>query len=96
MADPGVPPMWATPPLRSDIPHRRRRAAGEALRVHCRRWPEAPPKGLAAVAHELGLRSRRAQGLEDEITDPVVLDLVARLVVLVTSTDEAPHAGVPP
>jgi hypothetical protein len=96
MADLGGPSTSATPSVRSGIPHRRRRAAGELPRVHRRRRPAAPPVDVAAVAHELAVRSRRAQGLPDEVTDPVVLDLVAKLVVLAMSTDEASHTGVPP
>jgi hypothetical protein len=39
------------------------------------------------------MRSRRAQGLPDHITDTVTLDYVARLIA---STNELPRAGVPP
>lgn len=85
----------ATPSLRSDIPHRRRRATGESPHVH-RRWrPDARPVDLPAVVQELVVQSRRAQGLPDHVTDPIALDLVARLVIL-AALDEAPQAGVPP
>jgi hypothetical protein len=36
---------------------------------------------LAAVAREAAVRTRRAQGLPDHITDPAALDEVARLVL---------------
>jgi hypothetical protein len=51
---------------------------------------------LAAVVQELVVQTRRAQGLPDHVTDPIALDLVARLVILAESLDEAPQAGVPP
>jgi hypothetical protein len=44
-------------------------------------------------ARELAVRSRRAQGLPDYVTDTVTLDYVARLIAL---TNELPRAGVPP
>jgi hypothetical protein len=50
---------------------------------------------LPAVVQELVVQSRRAQGLPDHVTDPIALDLVARLVIL-AALDEAPQAGVPP
>jgi hypothetical protein len=48
------------------------------------------------VDQELVMRSRRVQGLPDHVTDPMALDVVARLVILAESLDEAPQAGVPP
>jgi hypothetical protein len=64
--------------------------------VHHRRRPEARPEDLAVVDQELVVRSRRAQGLPDHVTDPMALDFVARLVILAESLAEAPQAGVPP
>ena len=96
MAEPVLP---ASPSSaeRCGVPHRRRRrAAGETARVHRRRRTETSVTDLASIARERAMRSRRSQGLPDHITDPAVFDLVARLVVLATPTDEVPHAGVPP
>jgi hypothetical protein len=62
------------------ITSRRRRAMGEAPRVHRRRQVRASGPDLAAVARELAGRSRRAQGLPDHIADPAVLHLVAQLM----------------
>jgi hypothetical protein len=86
----------AAPSMRSDLPHRPRRSAGEASpRVYSRQRSWARPADLAAV-QELVAQSRRAQGLPDHVTDPIALDLVARLVIFAESMDEAPQAGVPP
>jgi hypothetical protein len=96
MADPGGPPSSATRSLRSETPQRRRLAREASPGVHRHRRPEARPADLAAVVEELVVQSRRAQGLCDHVTDPIALDLVARLVILAESLDEAPQAGVPP
>jgi hypothetical protein len=64
---------------RHAIPRQRRRAAGKAPRLH-RHRPEAADEDLAATARALAVRSRRAQGLPDHITDPATLDELAQLV----------------
>jgi hypothetical protein len=55
--------------------------------------PRRSEASAAPAARELAVRSRRAQGLPDHITDTVTLDYVARLIA---STNELPRAGVPP
>jgi len=80
MAEPRVPPAATTPSARHAVSRRRQRAVGEAPHLHQPRRP-AGPTDLAAVACEAAVRSRRAQGLPDQITDPAALDEVARLVL---------------
>jgi hypothetical protein len=67
---------------RCAAPHRRRRqAVGDATRLHRRRQYEAPAVDLASLARERAVRTRRAQGLPDHITDPTTLDQIAQLVL---------------
>jgi len=81
MAEPRVPPAAAPPSARHAVSHRRHRAGGEAPRLQQPRRPAAQTADLAAVAREAAVRTRRAQGLPDHITDPAALDEVARLVL---------------
>jgi hypothetical protein len=81
MAEPRVPPAAATLSSRHGVSHRRHRAAGETPRLHQPRRPGRPVANLAAVARAAAVRTRRAQGLPDHITDPAALDEVARLVL---------------
>jgi len=81
MAEPRVPRAAAPPSDRHAVSPRRQRAAGEAPRLHQPRRPTGPAGDLAAVAREAAVRTRRAQGLPDQITDPAALDEVARLVL---------------
>ena len=65
----------------------------DAPRAHRPRPREALAANLTTLARVQAVRSRRAQGLPDHITDPATLDYVARLLL---STSEPPPAGVPP
>jgi hypothetical protein len=69
------------------------RISGEVPRVQRPGPREALATNLKFLARTQAMRSRRAQGLSDHITDPVTLDYVARLLV---SANEPPPAGIPP
>jgi hypothetical protein len=69
------------------------RISGEVPRVQRPRPREALAANLKSLARTHAVRSRRAQGLPDHVTDLATLDYVARLLV---SANEPPPAGVPP
>jgi hypothetical protein len=69
------------------------RILSEVPRVQRPRPREALAANLKSLARTQAVRSRRAQGLPDHITDPVTLDYVARLLM---SAKEPPPAGIPP
>jgi hypothetical protein len=69
------------------------RILSEVPRIQRPRPREALAANLKSLARTQAVRSRRAQGLPDHITDPVTLDYVARLLV---PANEPPPAGIPP
>jgi hypothetical protein len=69
------------------------RISDEVPRVQRPRPREALAANLKSLARTHAVRSRRAQGLPDHVTDLATLDYVARLLV---SANEPPPAGVPP
>lgn len=82
---------------RSAVQRRRRDTAEEAARARRLHRSEQWPDDLAAVARDLVIRSRRAQGLPDHVTDPVLLAKAAEFVLgHRTCADREHPAGVPP
>jgi len=97
MADSGVSSPAATKVVeRRAMPHGQRLPAREAPGVHRRRLIDPQAEGLASVARELVVQSRREQGLPDHVTDPRALAQGAQLVLDARRRRPAPRTVKPP